>query len=496
MDATGKQTLYTAIATLLAIGVAWLWKLNSALKQTPPEVFAVTPHRWTEQEIKEAYKRIEANPIDWTKHLPPRLNRRYIVTGGCGGVGGQIVLHLLARGQSPESIRIVDFQKPTRPDMKTGPAALVDFAQADITSPAATSAAFNKPWPKSVAHLPLTVFHTAAIIQPSERSLKTYDLVKRVNVDGVKNVLDASKQVGADVFVSTSSASTSYIPVKYWGNPFRRWPEHYWQFLNDSDFDRPLRPHAEFFGNYAYAKGTAERLISAANSSNFRTGLIRPANGVYGTSHGDQIIGLILRLGTLPSWTRNIVQNFVHTGNVSLAHLLFEAALARDGGKTMPKCAGRTFTVTDAGPPPTFDDVYTLLRVTATPNTAPIKIVYLQPAIILVLAYIVEWFDLASRRPVLGWIVPRPKGELAKLQPAILSASTHLIASNESAGRSVDEGGIGYQPVTNTIDGICQQVLEWNIEHEHSPKPTPQSGAETLVKEIKNVGAIPSVAGA
>ncbi|KAF3066526.1 3 beta-hydroxysteroid dehydrogenase type 7 [Daldinia childiae] len=295
MDATGKQTLYAAIATFLVIGIAWIWKLNSTLKQTPPEVLAISPHRWTEQEIKDTYRRIEANPIDWAKQLPPQLNRRYIVTGGCGGVGGQIVLHLLARGQSPESIRIIDFQKPVRSDMTTGSAALVDFAQADITSPPATSAAFNKPWPKSVAHLPLTVFHTAAIIQASERSLKTYERIKRVNIDGVQNVLDASKQAGATVFVSTSSASVAYTPVRYWNNPFQRWPENYWQLLDDSDFDRPLRPHAQFFSNYAHAKATAERLISEANNSGFRTGIVRPGNGIYGSSHGDQIIGLCLR---------------------------------------------------------------------------------------------------------------------------------------------------------------------------------------------------------
>ncbi|KAI8958933.1 NAD(P)-binding protein [Daldinia sp. FL1419] len=494
MDSTGKQTLYTTIATLLVIGVAWIWKLNNAMKQTPPEVLAFSPHRWTEEEIKDTYKLVEANPIDWAKHLPAKLNRRYIVTGGCGGVGGQIVLHLLARGQPPESIRIVDFQKPVRPDLTSGSAALVDFAQADITSPAATSAAFDKPWPKSVASLPLTVFHCAALIQASERSLKTYERVKRVNVDGARNVIDASKKAGADVFVSTSSGSVAYKRVKFWGNPFRRWPENLWQIFDDSDFDRPLLPHSQFWSNYAHAKGTAERLISEANSSNFRTGLVRPANGIYGSSYGDQIIGLCLRSGTFPSWTRNVIQNFVHSANVSLAHLLFEAALLRD--EALPKCAGRAFTVTDAGPPPMFDDVYKALRVTVTPNTAPIKVVYLQPGIMLALAHVIEWFDLASRTPILGWIVPRPKGELAKLQPAIFTACSYMLASNEGAGRSVDEGGIGYVPVYNTIEGVCQQVLEWNIEHQGSPKQGPQSGTETLIKGIENVGAVPSAMGA
>ncbi|KAI1456619.1 NAD(P)-binding protein [Annulohypoxylon moriforme] len=465
MDATIKQILLTTVATALALGIAWVWKLNTALKETPAEVLAESPHRWTEKEIKETYQRIQANPINWVKHLPPKLNRRYVITGGSGGVGGTIVLQLLARGQPPESIRILDFRKPSRPDMTSGPASLVDFAQTDISSAEATLAAFSKPWPSSVKDLPLTVFHTAAIIVPSERSMLSYERVKRVNIDGVRHVLAAARKVGADVFVSTSSASVAYRPVRYWGNPFRRYPENYWQVIDDSDFDRLIRPHAQFFGNYAHAKGVSERLISEANEDAFRTGVVRPANGIYGSSYGDQVVGMCLRAGTVPSWMRNVVQNFVHVGHVSLAHLLFEEALIRgsDGKGRMPGCAGRPFTVTDGGPPPLFDDFYKLLKTTA--ETPRIEIVYLQPAVMLVLAHIVEWIDLASRLPVLGWVVPRPKGDLAFLQPATFSASTHLLATDAEARRSVEEGGIGYAPIHDTMEGMCQQVLDWNVEH-------------------------------
>ncbi|KAI1103909.1 NAD(P)-binding protein [Jackrogersella minutella] len=489
MDVITKQMLLSTIATIFTIGIAWIWKLNSTLKQTPPEVLAVSPHRWTEQEVRDTYQRIKANPIDWEKHLPPKLDRRYVITGGSGGVGGTIVLHLLARGQPPESIRIVDFRKPERADMTTGPAALVDFAQTDITSIEATAAAFDKPWPASVAELPLTVFHTAAIIVTSERSMRTYERVKRVNIDGMINTLNASKQAGASVFVSTSSASVAYKPVHYWGNPLRRWPRNYWQAIDESDFDRPLRPHAQFFGNYAHAKAASERIISEANCSGFRTGLVRPANGIYGSSNGDQVVGLCLRSGTFPSWMRNIIQNFVHTGHVSLAHLLFEAALVMNR-KEMPKCAGRAFVVTDAGPPPMFDDFYGLLKITA--ETPVIKIVYLQPAVMLVLAHIVEWFDLASRLPVLRWIVPRPQGDLAILQPAVFSAGTHYLATDAAAQRSVDDGGIGYRPIHDTMEGMCQQVLDWNIEHKGSGRG-PLSTGETWTKDINNVGTIPAV---
>ncbi|KAI4858825.1 NAD(P)-binding protein [Hypoxylon rubiginosum] len=461
--------LSTAIVGLLAIGVAWVWKLNGAMKETPPEVLAQSPHRWTDKEMRETYQRIKANPIDWTSHLPPKLHRRYIVTGGSGGVGGQIVLHLLARGQPPESIRIVDFRKPDRSDMTVGPAAQVDFAQADITSPTVTSAAFDKPWPATVAKLPLTIFHTAAIIAPAERSLRTYDRVKRVNIDGVRHVLDASRASGATIFISMSSASVAYEPVQFWGNPLRRWPRNYWQAIDESDFDRPLRPHARFFGNYAHAKAVSERIISAANTPAFRTGLVRPANTIYGSSKGDQVVGYYLRAGTVPSWMPSIMQNFVHCGHVSLAHLLFEAALLRGGGSggsgggAMPACACRPFTVTDAGPPPTFEDLYSLLR--ATVATPPIRLVYLPPAWTLVLAHAVEWVDLASRLPALGRAVPRPGGDLALLQPAVFSAGAHYLASDAAARRGVDEGGIGYRHVHTTMEGVCQQVLEWNIEH-------------------------------
>ncbi|CAJ2501412.1 Uu.00g042650.m01.CDS01 [Anthostomella pinea] len=489
MGFTGKQLTSIAAVTLL-IGIAWVWKLNQVMKATPPAVLSVSPHRWTEEEIRDTYERIKSSPVDWTQQLPPKLNRRYVITGGSGGVGGEIVLHLLARGEPPESIRIVDFRKPDRSDMMTGPATEVDFAQADISSAAATTAAFDNPWPPSVAKLPLTVFHTAAIIAASERSMRTYERIKRVNVDGALNVLNAAKAAGASVFISTSSASVNYRPVEFWGNPFRQYPKELWQAFDESDFDKPLRAHSQYFSNYAHSKAVAERLICEANTPKLRTGAIRPANGIYGSSRGDQVVGVCLRAGTFPTWMPNVVQNFVSGGHVSLAHLLFEAALVR-GGDEMPGCAGRPFVIKDAGAPPMFEDMYGLLeRTVVTPH---IKVTYLQPGFMLAFAYVVELFDLASRMLVLEWIVPRPKGDLAKLQPAVFSACAHLIASDALARRSVDEGGLGYRPIHDTLEGMCQQVIEWNAEQELlGPRPIPQGVMDTVVRDIKNVGTMPA----
>ncbi|KAI1811797.1 dehydrogenase-like protein [Poronia punctata] len=454
----GSPTAKNVAAVLLFIAFSYLWRLNKVMGQTPPGAVAASPYRWADHEIVDTYKRLKNHPIDWVKHLPPKANRRYIVTGGSGGVGGQIILHLLARGEAPESIRIVDFRPVERADMKSGAAARVDFAQADITSPSGTQAAFDKPWPPSVAELPLTVFHTAAFISPGERTLGTYGRIKSVNIDGTQNVMDAARNAGATIFIATSSASVAHRPAGYWGNPFRRWPKNYFQLIDESDFDKPLRSRSEYFGNYPITKAIAERMVCEANSDHFRTGTIRPANAIYGSSNGDQVVGLILRNKGSQSWMPNIVQNFVHSGHVSLGHLAFEAALLR---KQMPKCAGRPFVVTDEGAPPRYDDVYRLCELTAE---TPTKITYLPPAPMLILAHVVELFAIASRMPVLKWIVPAPKGMLAILQPGVFHASLHLVATDKAAQESVEKGGLGLKHVTTTLQGMCQQVLDWNNE--------------------------------
>ncbi|KAK8139060.1 hypothetical protein PG984_002440 [Apiospora sp. TS-2023a] len=486
MEWLQAHPLAATAAALVALAALYLWKLNRALKAAPPEVLALSPHRWTEQEIRATYRRLEREPLRWAPHLPPaRPDRRYVVVGGSGGVGGQIVLHLLERGQQPESIRNVDFRAPNRPDMLKGPASRVGFVQADISDPASVEAAFAEPWPSSSnsRESGLTVFHTAAMIVPNERREATYDRVARVNVEGTRHVLEASRKAGASVFIATSSASTAVRPVKYLSNWFRRWPRNYVQVLDEADFDQPLRAHDEYFGNYARAKAAAERIVCGANSSGFRTGAIRPANGIYGTSVGDQLVGLCLRSGDFPSWTPNIIQNLVHASHVSIGHLLFEAALL-DNEKEMPGCAGRPFILAKT----------------------PCKVQVLQPALLLLVAYAIELCDALGRNvPGFGWI--RPRGQVALLMPATFSVSTHTPATDAAAQRPVAAGGLGYRGVYTTLEGVCQQVLDWNREHAEKDGSrqngsTSSNGGllgekvETLVKDVRNVGTMPAAVGA
>lgn len=191
--------------------------------------------------------------------------------------------------------------------MSHGPAARVDFVQTDISSAESTEKAFRKPWNPSVTHLPLTVFHTAAVIVPSDRSKLVYGFCEAVNVRGTQHVVDAARRAGADVLVSTTSGSISIRPVELWVPPWRmwsrpsaRWPRHYWQVLDDKDFFEPPRKHEEYYANYPASKAAAERIVCAANSQAMRTGCIRPANGVYGNPT-DNTVGGALAKAVLPT---------------------------------------------------------------------------------------------------------------------------------------------------------------------------------------------------
>ncbi|KAK8050475.1 hypothetical protein PG994_012205 [Apiospora phragmitis] len=499
MEWLRTHPLASAAAAALALAVLYFWKLNRALAATPPEVLALSPHRWTKQEIRDTYARLEQSPLRWAAHLPPaRPDRRYIVVGGSGGVGGQLVLHLLERGQSPESIRNVDFRAPARPDMRDGLASRVGFVQADITDAPSVEAAFAQPWPSTTTtsgdddgdakdSKGLTVFHTAAMIVPTSGARRRGAQGRRLSLH-------------RDLFRIDGGAARGDLT-----NWFRRWPRHYVQVLDEADFDRPLRPHGEYFGNYARAKAAAERLVCGANSPDFRTGAIRPANGIYGTSVGDQLVGLCLRSEFFPSWTPNIIQNLVHASHVSIGHLLFEAALLDhdDEDGNMPGCAGRPFVITDPNPPPSFRDIYDACETLAT---TPCQVQALPPAPMLLLAFAIEFCDtLAGQVPsLLGWL--RPRGQIAMLQPAIFSVSTHTPATDAAAQRPVAAGGLGYRGVYTTLEGICQQVLDWNREHaagaegEESSRHSSNGGidgkVETLVKDVQNVATMPAAVGA
>ncbi|KAK3934542.1 hypothetical protein QBC46DRAFT_399495 [Diplogelasinospora grovesii] len=506
LDAGAGKLLLALTLIIAFLLLIYLFQLNRLISGTPDEVKRLTPTRWTRKQLLETCQRLERDPIttrSYADRIPRKLERRYIVTGGSGLVGGYIVLQLLERGQLPESIRIVDFQNPHRNDMVgtggeagDGPAAKVDFVRTDIASAASTDAAFSKPWDTAVARLPLTVFHTAAVIIPSERSRLDYGFTEAVNVRGTRNVVDAARRAGADILVSTTSGSISIRPVEFWMSPWKAWkgcwPPHYWQVLDEADFFGPPRRHEEYYANYPASKAAAEKIVCGANGTGgLRTGCIRPANGVYGNPT-DNTVGGPLNRGLLPTWTSHIVQSFVHAANAAIAHLEFEAVLASSPhAKSLPQ-AGRPFTITDPNPPITYGDLYFLVETLAC---TPFRTVTLQPIVMLLLSYPLEWYSLLLLRfPWLGKKTGLPvlSGDVKHLKPALFSICTHLVASNAAAKQSVKSGGLGYTGVLTTLEGMTQEVVDWNHEHTNNVAGTKKvyQSSVSLADEIHRLAAM------
>jgi hypothetical protein len=71
---------------ITVLGVLYIYHVNHAMCDVPEDARNLSPHRWTINEIKAAYKKAVHNPIDVTESLPARQNRRYIVVGGSGAL--------------------------------------------------------------------------------------------------------------------------------------------------------------------------------------------------------------------------------------------------------------------------------------------------------------------------------------------------------------------------------------------------------------------------
>ena len=378
-----------------------------------------------------------------------------------GLVGGQLVLDLLSIGTPPSAIRIIDISYPIRAQQfRQKPASEVVIVHADVTSPSAVRAAFDAPWPSSTLSLPLTVFHTVALIRPFERHQSLYHRSALVNVQGTAHVLQAARDDGAQLMIYTSSSTVEHLPVDFFPRPScSSWSRlslgsNYAQILSAADFALPLRPASRFATNYALSKAEAERLVKAADMPGvMRTGIIRPGNAIYGHPD-DKVLGRMLAMGSLPSFGANWAQSWIGVRNASLAHLQFEDALVGPHGG---KLAGKAFLVTDNGPPLRLSDVHKIL---ALASTNGLRVTYPPPLLMLLGAYIIEAWALAvTRIPFLVTVLGEPQDPVILFQPAVFSVAVSAAVDDSAARKPVSQGGIGYRPACTSLEGMTAQAV-------------------------------------
>lgn len=163
----------------------------------------------------------------------------------------------------------------------------------------------------------------------------------------------------------------------------------------------------------------------------------------------------------LLSWTHHIIHSFVNAENVSIAHLLYEQRLIEQSNpsSTLPNIGGQSFVVTDPNPAIAFQDIYTLLINFAK---TPISFPSVPPLPLFMIAYLVEAY-VYIQDAWLPWLLPKVKGDLLQLQPALFAISdVFCIADDSRARKAPAEGGLGYRPTMTTLEGMCKELVHWN----------------------------------
>lgn len=189
----------------------------------------------------------------------------------------------------------------------------------------------------------------------------------------------------------------------------------------------------------------------------------------------------------LQSWIPHAIQTFVHAENVCLAHLQYEYALLFHPHLT----SGRAYTVTDPGKPYTVGDIYFLL---STLSKSGFEWQHVPAVPLLLVAYLIEWYGvLRYVLPALAKTLPEIPHPINQLQPSIFQISgPHQVAINDQAMLSPSQGGIGYRPACDSMEGMCQQVKNWNDELDEaevlSDEQKPVVGAvDALSREVNGV---------
>ena len=168
----------------------------------------------------------------------------FLITGGAGYLGSEIIRQLLAAGQRVRALVL-----PGDPLAARLPAS-VDQVEGDILNPEDLARFFD------AGEGPLTVIHCASVIS---MSMKRVEKVWQINVEGTQNLLDAclKARVARYVHVGSVHAITELPHGQVMAEPERMEPE-------------------KIIGAYGKSKAEAVRRVMAA-----RQELGLPANIVY-----------------------------------------------------------------------------------------------------------------------------------------------------------------------------------------------------------------------
>ncbi|KAB2574471.1 3-beta hydroxysteroid dehydrogenase/isomerase [Lasiodiplodia theobromae] len=351
-----------------------------------------------------------------------------VVTGGCGFLGHHIV-KLLVERYPASRVSVLDLRTTNNRLSSSS----VSYHDGDITDAAAMSELF-----KTKLAGADVVIHTAsphAVGVPDE-------VMRKVNVDGTRNLLDAAREAGVKAFVYTSSASVIFDGVIE---------------LVNADERYPIVAGKGQPSYYTTTKAWAETAALEANRTPkdskkpLLTCAIRPA-GIFGEGDVQLIppmLGAYFRGQSRFQLGDNTnLFDFTYVGNVAHAHLLAAAALLAtyNLAPTVPidteRVDGEAFFITNDQPVPFWDFARSVWREAGPP--VPIEKTWVLPKdIMMPVGSVLEW---------ICWAIGR-KPNITRDQ--VRYSTVRRYYSIDKAKRR-----LGYRPIVGLEEGVKRGVKE------------------------------------
>ncbi|KAH7341384.1 hypothetical protein B0J17DRAFT_714568 [Rhizoctonia solani] len=349
--------LFWIILRAIALVGGYLFALNERLTTPHPSVCAHEAKIMSEEDLAKVTVPTPQDMAEAMKVHGPATGKVYIVIGGSGLVGQYIVRTLLVRSET--LVRIIDVAEP-KSSANSDPNAInslsrAEFLQADVTDYHSIADAISRPF-GNTGRTAEVVIHTVASIRNFERLAYVKHLSYRVNVEGTKNIIKASQELGtAGVFVYTSSAAVLVRPAKYmWHGLFGTRPGA----LVGDDTPEGLPTLAN---RYITTKLQGEEIVRAADGiKGIRTGIPRPGMVIMGPE--SMFATLVLKNPDVnPTWGSKFTNGILNAWDLGRVHVQLADALFNRPGDV----AGRSFAITGQRTVHPFHEVRRMFQVSS-----------------------------------------------------------------------------------------------------------------------------------
>jgi nucleoside-diphosphate-sugar epimerase len=239
----------------------------------------------------------------WTRAMStncPKTGDQYLIIGG-GFLGSRLIHALLASGET----HITVFDLSATISWASDPR--VKFIHGDLTNLQVVTLACTNI---------TTVFNTAAIVRFMDDLPFQWKTSYAVNVQGVRNVIQACVEQQVTFLLQTSSLHANVS-------------KQYDATRSALTEDIKCVTAETSLSHYATTKAMGEQLVREANSTGLKTVILRPC-GIFGC--GDQLmLDKMLQQKIYVFLGYRMFMDFVYVDNIAYAHFLAETALREQG---------------------------------------------------------------------------------------------------------------------------------------------------------------------